>query len=100
MCHDHEIPCKQLNLLILTDDNINRALSITAENEDDSRLWGYILLPPLFLKSFVLWGFAFLHELSHCWTSVEAPDKNDPNLPYHELLMDLKVKTESKEEVI
>jgi hypothetical protein len=87
-CHDNKIPCRPLNLLVLTDDEIDRALS-NFWIEDDNSLKGFILIPARFLTlPDILWGYNFLHELGHCWISIESPtDKS--YLSDYEMFVDL-----------
>lgn len=67
ICQTYNIPYGHSNILILTDDEINRGLQVGAQHENGS-YWKYIFIPSIDLKlPFAFWNYTFLHELGHCW---------------------------------
>jgi hypothetical protein len=89
-CYKHQIQCKSLNILTLTDDELNRGLHVMVEDEHGGGLWGLIFIPPMDLKLvYGFWSYTFLHELGHCWLSVEYPKPESNNLTDYEIFVDL-----------
>jgi hypothetical protein len=74
-CDEYQIPYKPSDILILTDDEIDRGLQIKLKNEEDGSLWGMVFIPPVDLNApHAFWNYTFLHELGHSWISVEYKD--------------------------
>ena len=74
-CRRYRIPCKPTDILILTDDEIDRGLQIKLKNEKDGSLWDIVFIPPVDLyASHAFWSYTFLHELGHCWINLSYKD--------------------------
>ena len=74
-CQRHQIPYKQTDILILTDDEIDRGLQIKLKNENDGNLWDIIFIPVIDLNApYAFWNYTFLHELGHSWISLHYKD--------------------------
>ena len=84
-CDEYQIPYKPSDVLILTDDEIDRGLQIKLKNEEDGSLWGMVFIPPVDLNApHAFWNYTFLHELGHSWVSIEYK-----NLESEEIFTDL-----------
>jgi hypothetical protein len=74
-CSRHQIPCEISDILILTDDEIERGLQIKLRSERDGSLLGLVFIPPVDLNApDAFWNYTFLHELGHCWISMKYKD--------------------------
>lgn len=92
VCHKYKIRCDPLDILILVDDEIkeiNRALFVKYQSEKDGHWEGYIFIPAKGLENLnILLAFYFLHELGHCWLSLEEP-KDDSHRTQIEISVDI-----------
>lgn len=74
-CNEYQIPYKPLDILVLTDDEIDRGLQIKLKNENDGKLMGMVFIPPVDLHApYSFWNYTFLHELGHSWINIEYKD--------------------------
>jgi hypothetical protein len=74
-CDKYQIPREPTDLLILTDEEIDRGLQIKLKDEKDGSLWDMIFIPSLDLNApDAFWNYTFLHELGHCWISIAFKD--------------------------
>ncbi len=84
-CRKYKIPCNPSDILILTDEEVNRGLQLELKNESDGSLLGLIFIPAGDLyASYAFWNYTFLHELGHCWIGIKHLD-----LETEEFLTDL-----------
>ena len=71
-CRKYEIQCSLSDILILTDEEVNRGLQLELKNENDGSLLGLIFIPTGdLLASCAFWNYTFLHELGHCWIGMK-----------------------------
>jgi hypothetical protein len=74
-CFRHKIPCRPSDILVLTDDGIERGLQIQLRNEKDGSLWSIVFIPPVDLNApYAFWNYTFFHELGHCWINLKYGD--------------------------
>jgi hypothetical protein len=74
-CSGHQIPFMSSDILVLTDDGIERGLQIKLRNEKDGSLRSIVFIPPVDLNApSAFWNYTFLHELGHCWISIKYRD--------------------------
>jgi hypothetical protein len=74
-CKKYQIRCSPSDILILTDEEVNRGLQIELKNENDGSLLGLIFIPTGDLyASYAFWNYTFLHELGHCWIGIKHMD--------------------------
>jgi len=74
-CSRLQIPCRPSDILVLTDDGIERGLQIKLRNEKNGTLWSIVFIPPVDLDApFTFWSYTFFHELGHCWISIKYWD--------------------------
>jgi len=84
-CKTCQVPCSPSDVLILTDEEVNRGLQIVLKNENNGSLLGLIFIPTSDLcASYAFWNYTFLHELGHCWIGIKPVD-----LETEEILTDL-----------
>jgi len=84
-CKEYQIQCSPSDILILTDEEVNRGLQIELKNENDGSRLGLIFIPTGDLyASYAFWNYTFLHELGHCWIDIKHVD-----LDTEEILTDL-----------
>lgn len=84
-CRKYDIQCSPSDILILTDEEVDRGLQIELKNETDDSLLGLIFIPTGdLLTSYAFWNYTFLHELGHCWIGMKHLD-----LETEEILTDL-----------
>ena len=84
-CKKYQIRCSPSDILILTDEEVNRGLQIELKNENDGSRLGLIFIPTGDLyASYAFWNYTFLHELGHCWIGIKHLD-----LEAEEILTDL-----------
>ncbi len=90
ICYKFKIPLISLNILVLTDEDVNRGLQVTVQ-EENGTLCGYIFISPDYLMTGPggFWVYTFLHEVGHCWLSGERPKADSTLLPNYELFVDL-----------
>jgi hypothetical protein len=88
VCYENRILCEKLDVVVFTDDELKRGLQ-TKGQLPDGTFKGVILIPSVYLQlDSPFWNYAFLHELAHCWSSIEYP-QDESFLPDYELMMDL-----------
>ena len=74
-CSRHQIPCRPSDILVLTDDGIERGLQIKLRNEKDGSPRSIVFIPPVDLNApYAFWNYTFFHELGHCWISIKYGD--------------------------
>ncbi len=74
-CDKYQIRYEPTDILILTDDEIDRGLQIKLKNEKDGSLWNIVFIAPVDLyASHAFWSYTFLHELGHCWINLTYKD--------------------------
>ncbi len=84
-CKKYQILCIPSDILILTDEEVDRGLQIELKNENDGTLLGLIFIPTGDLyTSYAFWNYTFLHELGHCWIGMKHID-----LETEEIITDL-----------
>jgi hypothetical protein len=75
ICRIYQIPCKPTDILVLTDDEIDRGLQIKLKNEKDGSMWSIVFIPPVdLIAPYPFWSYTFLHELGHCWINLTYKD--------------------------
>ena len=84
-CKKYQIRCSPSDILVLTDEEVNRGLQLELKNESDGSLLGLIFIPNGDLyASYAFWHYTFLHELGHCWIGIKHMD-----IETEEILTDL-----------
>ena len=84
-CKKYQIRYSPSDILVLTDEEVNRGLQIELKNENDGSLLGLIFIPTEDLyTSYAFWNYTFLHELGHCWIGMKHMD-----IETEEILTDL-----------
>jgi len=84
-CRKYQILCSPSDILILTDEEVNRGLQMKLKNENNGSILGLIFIPSTDLyASYAFWYYTFLHELGHCWISIKHM-----NIETEEILTDL-----------
>lgn len=74
-CFRYQVPFRSSDILVLTDDEIDRGLQIKLKNQKDGSLWSIIFIPPVDLNGpYTFWNYTFLHELGHCWIDMKYKD--------------------------
>ncbi len=84
-CKKYQILCSPSDILILTDEEVDRGLQLELKNENNGSRLGLIFIPTGDLyASYAFWNYTFLHELGHCWIDIKHVD-----LETEEILTDL-----------
>jgi hypothetical protein len=84
-CKKYQIPFRQSDILILTDEEVDRGLQIELKSDKNGSLLGLVFIPTFDLYApHIFWKYTFLHELGHCWIDFKYMD-----LETEEILTDL-----------
>jgi hypothetical protein len=74
-CKKYQIPFRRSDILILTDEEVDRGLQIELKSDKNGSLLGLVLIPAFDLFApHIFWKYTFLHELGHCWIDIKHLD--------------------------
>ena len=74
-CKKYEIPLRRSDILILTDDEVDRGLQLELQSDKNGSLLGLVLIPTFDLYApHIFWKYTFLHELGHSWIDMKYMD--------------------------